>query len=241
MDEDQRTDWQDIDESELVYGNREERLLEQLGDIYWRKEYEGNGEIFAGVARTILSQNQNDAVSGPAAERLTDRFGTGEEMLTGLLRTTTGEVAELIYPCGPHNQKAEWIVGWAEFVADRFGDIETLNWFVENRDPDTIRERLTQATGVGRKTVDVVLTFNAGKDGVFAVDTHVYRVAKRLAMVPEYSGRDETAQILSEKIPPEKTGWGHSTMIAHGREVCHAENPECDGCPLEEECPKIGL
>lgn len=241
MDEHKRNDWVDVENSEIKYGNREELILEKLGEHYWRKQYEGNGEIFAGIVRTILSQNQNDAVSVPAADRMMEKFGNGNEMLDSLLEIDQDELAQIIHPCGPHNNKAKFIKSWASFVKEEFGDVEMLKWFVNYHDTDKVRDKLSSASGVGRKTLDVVLTFNAGKDGVFAVDTHVYRVAKRLAMVPEDVGRNTTAKILSESIPPEKCGWGHSVMINHGRDTCHAQNPNCEECILEEVCPKIGV
>lgn len=243
MDEQNRPDnrWESIDESRLITDSRQERILEMFGDHYWRKDYRGGGDIVASIARTILSQNQSDSVSKPAGQRLTDRYGKGDEMLRGISEASQEGIAELIHPCGPHNQKAGFIKNWCQFVGERFGTTENLEWWVEQHDPDKIREVLTTPSGVGRKTVDVVMTFTVGKPGVFAVDTHVYRVSKRLGLVPEWASREETAEILEDVIPPEKTGWGHTTMIKHGRDVCHAQNPNCDACFLEDECPKIGL
>ena len=241
MDEDKRTDWKPSGEIESP--NRDEELLDRLGDIYWRKNYTKNGdpELFAGIARTILSQNQSDDLSGPAAQRITKTYGTGDEMVDALIEADQDEIADVMYPCGPHNQKAEWLQEWAHFVKDRFGTVDNLEWFVENNDPDRIREVLSQADGVGRKTIDVVLSFNAGKDGVFAVDTHVWRVAKRLAMVPAYASRNETADLLSQNVRPSITGWAHTVMIAFGRDVCTAQNPACGECPLQDDCPQIGV
>lgn len=230
--------WQDTESGGAE--SRQEQILERLGDEYWRRQYgEDDPQIFAGIVRTILSQNQQDSVSGPAAERLTDRYGTGDEMLRGLLDADTDDLADLIYPCGPHNQKASSIRSWASWVDHRFGDTDALTWWVDRHDPDEIRAVLSEASGVGRKTIDVVLAFNAGKDGVFPVDTHVHRVARRTGMVPERSSPTETSDILESTVSPSKAGWGHTTMIAHGRRVCHAQNPECDECPILDICPQI--
>jgi len=239
VDEHQRQNWTQTSERDPV--NRKDEILEELGDVYWRKDYEGSGRIFTAVVRTILSQNQQDSVSGPAADRLTDRFGREQEMLDGLLEASSDSLAEIIHPCGPHHQKASFILNWTEFVDSEFGEIDNLNWFVDRRPVDRVREKLTEPSGVGRKTIDVVLTFVAGKDGVFAVDTHVHRVAQRTAMVPEYASRTDTADILSQYVPDDKCGWGHSCLISHGKKVCGAQSPDCQSCPIEDRCPQIGV
>jgi endonuclease-3 len=162
-------------------------------------------------------------------------------MIESICSSPEDEIADTIYPCGPHHQKAGFIKNWCQFVRDEFQTTEQLESFIERHPPDQARETLTHPSGVGRKTVDVVLTFTVGKDGVFAVDTHVHRVAKRLALVPESASRNMTADILEQKVKPSMCGFGHTTMIEHGREVCKARNPRCDECFIEDDCPQIGV
>lgn len=241
MDEQNRPDnsWSQTDQPQPQ--NRQEEILSRFGDHYWRKEYEGGDDVVSSVVRTILSQNQQDSVSYPAGKRLIDKHGRGDDMVESICETSEDEIADTIYPCGPHHQKAGFIKNWCQFVRDEFQTVEQLESFIRRHPVDQVRDTLTHPSGVGRKTVDVVLTFTVGKDGVFAVDTHVHRVAKRLALVPESASRNMTADILEQKVSGDMCGWSHTTMIKHGREVCSAQSPDCDECFIQDECPQIGL
>jgi endonuclease-3 len=104
--------------------------------------------------------------------------------------------------------------------------------------PDTL-EALVQLPGVGRKTANVILGNSFGVPGI-TVDTHVRRLSRRMGLTtqddPEKIERD-----LMELIP--KKGWTMFShrMILHGRRVCRARKPNCDGCTLAAVCPKVGV
>jgi endonuclease-3 len=69
------------------------------------------------------------------------------------------------------------------------------------------------------------------------VDTHVYRVSKRLGLVPEKVTREKAAEILREKVPYEMWANFHLGFISHGRAVCKAQRPRCGECMLLKYCP----
>jgi endonuclease III len=80
-----------------------------------------------------------------------------------------------------------------------------------------------------------VLLFSCGKD-VIPVDTHVFRVTKRLGIVPEGASPEEAHRILMETVPAGKKGSVHVDLIRFGRGICKAQNPRHDQCFLIDVC-----
>ena len=74
----------------------------------------------------------------------------------------------------------------------------------------------------------------------FAVDTHVFRVANRIGLADAKTPEDTEKQVTA-LIPEDKWGRAHHWLIHHGRRICHAQNPECEKCPLKECCKKRSL
>lgn len=97
------------------------------------------------------------------------------------------------------------------------------------------REDLMKLAGVGRKTANVVMSVAFGEPAI-AVDTHVDRVAKRLAFS---RWKDSVLQVegaLMKKIPKEEWSVTHHRLIFFGRYHCKARNPGCGECPLLPVC-----
>jgi endonuclease-3 len=102
------------------------------------------------------------------------------------------------------------------------------------------RKVLTQFSGIGLKTADVVLLFSA-KQPTIPVDTHVNRVAKRLGFAPvngDYEAVRKTLQLLYN---PSEYLAVHVLLIAHGRKYCKAVRPLCEVCPVNMYCPSKGI
>ena len=98
------------------------------------------------------------------------------------------------------------------------------------------REELMALPGVGQKTADVLLMFEAGKE-VIPVDRHIFRITKRLELVPEKAGYEEVRQTLEAAAPPGRHVDVHVLLIRFGREICQARNPKCGECFLGDICP----
>lgn len=100
-------------------------------------------------------------------------------------------------------------------------------------------EELVKLPGVGRKTANVIASIIFGKP-VIAVDTHVFRVSRRIGL-----SKGETVEAvekdLTEHIPGELRGIAHHWLILHGRYVCKARNPECAACGISRWCISRGL
>lgn len=130
-------------------------------------------------------------------------------------------VKSISYP----NNKTKHLIGMAKMLMEKFnGEV-----------PMTVEE-LVQLPGVGRKTANVI-TSVIDQQPNMAVDTHVFRVSKRLGLVP----MTLTTPLAVEKellkyIPTELVHKSHHWLILHGRYVCLARNPKCSECGLRDVC-----
>jgi len=88
--------------------------------------------------------------------------------------------------------------------------------------------------GVGRKTANVVLA-NVHEMQAIAVDTHVFRVSRRLGLARGGTPR-QVEEDLMKTLPREEWAATHHRLIAHGRAVCRARRPLCEECPLTRWC-----
>ena len=105
-----------------------------------------------------------------------------------------------------------------------------------NKLPDNHKD-LQALPGVGRKTANVVLGEIFGHPTI-AVDTHVYRVCKRLGLHREATPEKAELALLKE-IDPSYLPKGHHWFILHGRYTCKAQNPMCSKCILSDICPSL--
>jgi endonuclease-3 len=104
--------------------------------------------------------------------------------------------------------------------------------------PGTMEELLHLA-GVGRKTANVILGNAFAVPGI-PVDTHVGRLSRRLGLTMHTDPTKVETDLMDLISHHEWTDFGHR-MIFHGRQVCHARKPNCDGCGLRKLCPRVGV
>ncbi len=139
------------------------------------------------------------------------------------MAATTPEVLfPYVQSCG-FKSKAQNIVMACRIIMEKHG----------GKVPCTMEE-LIALPGVGRKTANVVLA-NAFHVPAMAVDTHVFRVSNRLGLANAKTV-EQTEQQLMKAIPKKDWNSAHHWLIYHGRRVCHARKPACDGCGLRGEC-----
>ena len=226
-----------------------EAVVDELGERYWTKTY-GGRDAFECLVRTILSQNTSDTASQPAHDSLMDRYGpegddSDADLAVALATAERSALAETISHAGLYNQKSEVIVGAAEEIVAEFGGEAEFDAFVREEKPETVRNRLLNVRGVGPKTADCVLLFSGGRAGVFPVDTHVHRVARRVGLAPADADHEAVRARLEADLPPEKCGFGHTAMLQFGREYCSARKPACldgpEACPLSDDCDRVGV
>lgn len=171
------------------------------------------------LVATMLSAQTTDVTVNKATEKLFKVYSTPEEFAA----LEAQELEPFIRTCGFYKTKAANIIKTSRLIMDKHN----------GRVPDTM-EDLTSLPGVGRKTANVVMSNAFGKDAI-AVDTHVFRVANRLGLA---DAKDvvATENQLMENIPRDKWSMAHHWLIWHGRRVCSARKPNCQGCMLKDEC-----
>ena len=223
---------------------RAEAVVDELGEMYWQKAYGGQA-AFECLVRTILSQNTSDKASQPAHDSLMARYGGDGDLAESLADAEQDELAETIASAGLYNQKSETIIRLANRVRQEYGSAAGFDGFVKTAEPAEVRDALLEMKGVGPKTADCVLLFSGGRSGVFPVDTHVHRIARRMGLAPPDADHEEVREAIEAAVPPEKCGFGHTAMIQFGREYCTARKPAClegpEACPLVEYCDQVGI
>jgi endonuclease-3 len=172
----------------------------------------------------VISLRTKDEVTYAATERLFARARTPAAMLA--LRRPT--IARLIYPAGFYNRKAEQIRAISRDLIRHHGGLV----------PQTI-DALVELPGVGRKTANLVVTLGFGKPGI-CVDTHVHRISNRLGWVST-AAPDRTEQALREVLPRRFWIPINETLVRHGPQICKPLSPICSACPVEADCPRVGV
>ncbi len=130
-------------------------------------------------------------------------------------------IRSISYP----NNKTKHLIGMSQMLLTQFG----------GEVPGTLEE-LQQLPGVGRKTANVILSVIYNQP-TMAVDTHVYRVSRRIGLA---AAADRTPLAVEKKlmryIPKELVPLAHHWLILHGRYVCLARRPQCANCGLQQGC-----
>ena len=203
-----------------------ERLLTEYGPLRWERRREPVAELVI----TILSQHTSDINSERAYDSLIDRFGS----LEAVVEADVEEIAQAVRSGGLAQQKAPRIKEALKRIVKERGSLDLD--FLQALPLSEAKAWLTSLPGVGKKTAAVTLCFSFGMPAM-AVDTHVYRVSKRLGLIGEKTNVDQAHDILEAAVPPEDVYAFHVCLITHGRRVCKAPRPLCQSCVLADGCP----
>lgn len=179
---------------------------------------------------TILSQNTSDRNSIPAFEALRREYPQWEQVL----RADVRRLAKTIRRGGLPQIKARRIKGVLAEVKRRNGKLSLAP--LARMTPNEAREWLMSLEGVGPKTAAVTLIFGFGMP-VFPVDTHIFRLSKRLGLIPKGTGYERAHELLDRLVPDRKKVSLHINLITHGQRICTARNPKCGECALSRVCP----
>jgi len=179
---------------------------------------------------TILSQNTTDTSRDRAFAALRKKYPT----FPRLAAADAEELAETIRPAGLARAKSASILAALSRLKQERGGY-TLD-FLKSMPLPEARAYITSFGGVGVKTANILLLFSFGFPA-FPVDTHVFRVAKRLELVPPSASPEKTAFLLEPHIPEGAHVCMHLNIIQLGRGICRPRNPLCLSCPLLKVCP----
>ena len=202
------------------------RMLERK---YGRPKWERRYEPVAELVFTILSQNTTDINAERALESLRKAYPVWEAVAAA----PPGGIAAAIRGGGLADAKAGYIKESLKGILTEQGNL-SFDFLREMSDAQAI-DYLTKFKGVGIKTASCVLLFALGRPAM-PVDTHVFRVARRLDFLGG-GGRGAAHRILGAITPPEDVYSFHVNLVRHGRQVCKARTPLCDECVVEPLCP----
>ncbi len=197
------------------------RLAEEYPDALCELNYHNPFEL---LAATILSAQTTDQRVNMVTPALFARYPDAESLAVADPAT----VQAIIHTTGFYQNKTKSLLGMATAVVERFGG-----------EVPTKLEDLVTIPGVGRKTANVVRSVAFDLPGL-PVDTHVGRLARRLAMTTETDPVKVETE-LNSFIPARERGDFSLRMILHGRRVCDARKPRCGACVLVDFCPSRQL
>ncbi len=200
--------------------NKTEYIIKSLDELYPNPKcellYNKDYELLLAV---MLSAQTTDKRVNMVTVPLFKKYDTLEK----LNKLTIKEIEEHLKTIGMYKQKAKHFKSIVE-------ELLKLGGHVPND-----REVLESLDGVGRKTTNVVLS-NIYNTPCIAVDTHVFRVSKRLSLAKETDDVLEVEQKLMKKFPKDKWSRLHHQLVLFGRYNCTAKNPLCEECPFKEIC-----
>ncbi|MDP3175544.1 MAG: endonuclease III [Phenylobacterium sp.] len=198
-----------------------ERLRAESEDPRTELDYASPYQLVVAVA---LSAQATDKSVNKATEKLFAVASTPQQMLA------LGEEALIPYiaSIGLFRTKAKNVIATARILIERYGGEVPLE-----------REALQSLPGVGRKTASVVLN-ELDVEPAIAVDTHVFRVAHRLAL-SQGKTPDLVEADLMAVVPQPFLTRAHHWLILHGRYTCVARRPKCEDCVIADLCPSRHL
>lgn len=170
------------------------------------------------VATVLSAQTTDEQVN-----KITADLFAAVPSIYELARMKPSELEPYVKRCGLYRHKSRYLVEAARIIVDRYG----------GRVPDE-RDELIKLPGVGRKTANVIISSAYGKPAI-AVDTHVFRVSRRLGLA-EGATVEIVEKQLEKIVPINQWSDTHHRLIAHGRKLCFARSPQCGKCFLEDLC-----
>ena len=180
--------------------------------------YENPFQLLVAV---ILSAQCTDKRVNLTTPGIFKKYPTPQKMAKASFDDLFPLITSISYP----NNKTKHLIGMSQLLLDNFkGEV-----------PMTIQELVT-LPGVGRKTANVI-TSVIDQQPNMAVDTHVYRVSRRIGLVPQTATTPLAVEKeLIKNIPSELVHKAHHWLILHGRYACLARSPKCDQCGIQSYC-----
>ena len=205
-------------------------LSGEYGPFEWAPRYDPALEL----VYTVLSQHTSDINSKRAFDSLMATFGS----LEALAAADVADIENAIRSAGLFRVKAPLIKTLLNQIHAEIGSYDLS--FLREMPLDQAKSWLRRLDGIGPKTAAIVLCFSLGLPAM-PVDTHIYRVAKRLGLIGPKVTADRAHDILEPMVAPEDVFAFHLYLINHGRRVCKAMRPRCGDCVLAWGCPSRHL
>ncbi len=181
------------------------------------------------LVSVILSQATSDVNSDRTYDALKKRFPTWE----AVLRARESTIAETIRMGGLANQKAAVIKNLLKQIKERNVSLDLS--FLRDKAPEEAAKYLSQFRGIGPKTVACTLLFACDQE-IFPLDTHIFRVLRRVGLIPQKCTDEFAHAVMNRLVPRGKFYSLHVNLIRHGRALCRPRDPLCERCPIVEYC-----
>ena len=179
------------------------------------------------LVATVLSAHCSDKQVNLVTKELFGKYRTAADYAGA----DPAEFQDDIHSIGLYRNKTKSILGACQAIVKDFG----------GEVPATMDELVT-LPGVARKTANVVLGNAFGVSEGIVVDTHVFRLANRLKLTAwkKVGQSHKVEQDLMKLVPKEQWTMFAHWLIFHGRNVCTARKPDCEGCVIRKLCPSAG-
>lgn len=204
-------------------------ILQNLKAVYGVPNPQRGLDPLDVLIETILSQSTSNANSSRAFDTLKRRFPNWDRARRA--RVTSIEAA--IRSGGLAKQKSARIRELLNEIHKRQGSLDLS--FLKSAPIEEAKGFLASFKGVGPKTVACTLLFACNR-AVFPIDTHIFRIARRLGLIPEKCSDEDAHVLMGRMIPQKRYFEAHINLIRLGRRVCRPRDPLCEQCCLVDYC-----
>jgi endonuclease-3 len=204
-------------------------VIQNLRAVYGIPKRESGLDPLDVLIQTILSQSTTNANSHRAFDSLKKRFPTWDQAR----RARPSSIEAAIRSGGLARQKSIIIKKLLNDIHNRLGSLDLR--FLSRAPLEEARLFLAGFKGVGPKTVACTLLFASNRP-VFPIDVHIFRIARRLGLLPRRCSDEEAHRLMERMLPKTRYFEVHINLIRHGRLVCRPQNPRCDQCCLVDYC-----
>lgn len=204
-------------------------MLQNLRAVYGIPTPEYSKDPLDVLIHTILSQSTTKKNHIRAFENLKTKFKDWE----AVRRARVSSIASAIKCGGLANQKSERIKALLNEIHSRRGSLDIS--FLRTAPLGEARNFLAGFKGVGPKTIACTLLFACNRP-VFPIDVHIFRIARRLGLLPERISDQRAHELMESMIPAARYYEAHVNLIRHGRTICRPSNPKCEQCCLIDYC-----
>ena len=204
-------------------------IIQNLERTYGVPENERTSNPLDMLVKIILSQATSDTNSHRTFAALKKRFPAWD----ALLRARVSTIAETIRSGGLANQKAAVIKDVLRQIKEDHGTLDL--GFLHELSSEEAVSYLSQFRGIGPKTIACTLLFACRKE-VFPLDTHIFRILRRVGLIPQSCTDRRAHEIMNRIVPHGKFYSFHVNLIRHGRTLCRPRDPLCERCPIVEYC-----
>jgi len=204
-------------------------IIQNLEATYGVPRNDSQNDPLDELILTILSQSTTNINSHRAFDSLKKKFPDWESTS----RARPAGIAAAIKSGGLANVKSIVIKNILNEIQARRGNLDLS--FLKTFPINEARDFLNSLKGVGPKTTACVLLF-ACKRHIFPMDTHIFRILRRVGLLPEKISDRQAHKKMEALVPRGKNYSLHVNLITHGKKVCRPQNPKCEECSLVEHC-----